>query len=217
MKLDAREARNLLRSGDFVSLATQSLRMSGFPFLSHAPIAFDGSGQLVLLLSRLAEHSRNLGANPCVSVMSTPGAENPQAQPRVTVVGELRSARLTPAQQDRYLRYHPDAGAYLGFGDFLFYRLEPLRVRFVGGFARAGWIEAPQWKSRALDERREVELLGELAEPAERLQLTLLGLDWGGLDVRSAQGERARAIFAQTLEDEAALVHAAQTALAGAT
>lgn len=213
MKLDVREARHLVRRCDFVALATQSLRMPGFPFVSHAPFARDGGGRLVLLLSRLAEHSRNLGADPRVSVMATLGGGDPQAQARVTLVGELRPANLGPLQQDRYVRYHPESGAFLGFGDFRFYRLELLRVRMVGGFARAGWIEAAEWHGRALDERAEQAMLDELR--ADLADGTLLGLDWEGLDARTAQGERVRLAWSRAAASEDELMAMARDALTG--
>ncbi|MCB1915054.1 MAG: pyridoxamine 5'-phosphate oxidase family protein [Rhodocyclaceae bacterium] len=212
MKLDAREARNLLGSCDFVALATQSARMAGFPFVSHAPFARDGEGRVVMLLSRLAEHSRNLAANPRVGMMATLGGADPQAQPRLTLVGQLHGERLTPAGQDRYLRFHPEAGAYLGFGDFRFYRLEVSRVRLVGGFARAGWIEPDEWKARPLDERREVTLLGQLPAAGGEARRPI-GLDWDGLDLRDADGRRRRIAFAASADDEAGLLALARDAL----
>ncbi|MCB1907374.1 MAG: pyridoxamine 5'-phosphate oxidase family protein [Rhodocyclaceae bacterium] len=216
MKLDAREARNLLAASDFVALATQSARLPGFPFVSHAPFARDGAGRVVMLLSRLAEHSRNLAADPRVSLMATLGGPDPQAQPRLSLVGELRGERPTPAQQDRYLRYHPEAGAYLGFGDFRFFRLEVIRVRLVGGFARAGWIEAADWKPRPLDEGREVALLSRLPSPPAGAPKPI-GLDWDGLDLRDADGGRRRAAFARRPDDEDALLACASDAVRGAS
>lgn len=217
MKPDAREARGLLRRCDHVALATQSLRLPGFPFVSHAPVAHDGSGRLLLLLSRLAEHSRNLGADARVSVMATLADGDPQAQPRVTLLGELKSVSPTPAQQDRYLRFHPESGAFLGFGDFRFYRLEPVRVRMVGGFARAGWIEPADWRCRALDERREAVLLAELDAAAEAARRRVLGLDWEGLDVRDGEGARLRLCWPVPPVDETELLVAARSALARAS
>lgn len=213
MRLDPREARNLLAGSDFLALATQSQRMPGFPFVSHAPFVRDGAGQLVTLLSRLAEHSRNLGGDPKVSAMATQLGGDPQSQPRVTLVGELRTASLTPAQQDRYLRYHPESGAFLGFGDFRFYRLEIARVRMVGGFARAGWIEPAEWKCRPLDERREAQLIAELQGSAAERGWKLIGLDYDGLDARGGEGERWRVAFRTVPEDDAALLACARNAL----
>ncbi|MCB1929273.1 MAG: pyridoxamine 5'-phosphate oxidase family protein [Rhodocyclaceae bacterium] len=215
MKLDAREARNLLAASDFAALATQSARLAGFPFVSHVPFARDGSGRVVMLLSRLAEHSRNLTTNSRVSMMATSAAADPQAQPRLSLVGELHGERLTPAQQDRYLRFHPEAGAFLGFGDFRFYRLDVIRVRMIGGFARAGWIEAADWRARPLDEAREAALIASLPPSPDGTRP--IGLDWDGLDLRSADGSRRRVAFGPRPDDEESLLACARNALQGAS
>jgi len=217
MRLDPREARNLLAGCDFVALATQSARHRGFPFVSHAPFARDGAGRVVMLLSRLAEHSRNLGGDPRVSLMATRAGADSQAQPRVSLLGELHGTSLSPAEQDRYLRYHPESGAYLGFGDFRFYRLEVLRVRLIGGFARAGWIEAADWPTRTLEVRRELPLLAELQSHAEPKGWKVLGLDWDGLDLKGGEGERGRIEFPSAPQDEASLLEIARDALAEAS
>ncbi len=213
MKLDPREARNVLAASDFVALATQSARLAGFPFVSHAPFARDGEGMPMLLLSRLAEHSRNLAADPRASLMVAAGDGDPQAQPRVTLVGELRPVSLPPDRQDRYLRFHPEAGAFLGFGDFRFYRFEAVRVRMVGGFARAGWIEPAEWRARPLPERREKALLAELGVSPARDGARLIGLDWDGIDLRDAHGVRQRLAFRTVPADEEALSAACRDAL----
>ncbi|MCB1958058.1 MAG: pyridoxamine 5'-phosphate oxidase family protein [Rhodocyclaceae bacterium] len=217
MKLDPREARLVLASADFVALATQSARMPGFPFVSHAPFARDGQGAPLLLLSRLAEHSRNLGSNARVSLMVALGDADPQSQPRVTLVGELRTASVTPAQQDRYVRYHPEAGGFLGFGDFRFYRLEVARVRLVGGFARAGWIEAAEWRSEPLAEKAEAALLARLQGDPCVAGRRLLGLDREGVDLRDAAGARRRLSFRAAPGDDEALFEAARNALSKAS
>ncbi len=217
MRLDPREARNLLAGGDFVALATQSARHEGFPFVSHAPFARDGAGRVLMLLSRLAEHSRNLGSDPRVSLMATRAGADSQAQPRVSLIGELHGTSPSPAEQDRYLRYHPEADTYLGFGDFGFYRLEVLRVRLIGGFARAGWIEPADWQPPALEERRETPLLAKLQPLAEAKGWKLLGLDWDGLDLKRADGERGRIELPAAAQDEASLFESARDALAGAS
>lgn len=189
MKLDPREARHILRQCDFGALATQSAKLPGYPFVSHAPLALDAAGRPLMLFSRLAEHSRNLEADPRASLMvSVPGSDA-QAQPRLTLLGELRPAGVEPASRERYLRYHPDAATYLGFGDFRFFRLDVLALRLVGGFARAGWIAPEGWSGRVLGDEDEAALRAGLQTDGPP-GWEILGLDWEGLDARSPQGRR---------------------------
>lgn len=189
MKLDPREARQILRQCDFAALATQSAKLPGYPFVSHVPLALDGAGRPMLLFSRLAEHSRNLEADPRASLMVSVPGDDPQVQPRLTLMGDLRPAEVEAASRERYLRYHPDAATFLGFGDFRFFRLDVVALRLVSGFARAGWIAPEGWSGRTLGEEDEAALMAGLqAEGPPGWEI--LGIDWEGLDVRSPQGRR---------------------------
>lgn len=212
MKLDPREARAVLRPCDFGALATHSVKLPGFPFVSHAPFVLDGACRPVLLLSDLAEHSRNLAQDPRASLMATVAAPAPQEQPRITLMGEIAPAEPGPALAERYLRYHPEAAAFLGFGDFRFYRLAVQRVRLIGGFARAGWIEPAQWAIEPLDEAVEAAILARLADivPAG---WTLLGVDREGLDARDGSGARLRLGWDERPRDEEAIAALARKAL----
>ena len=54
--------------------------------------------------------------------------------------------RRTPPQTiaARYYRFFPAAAAYAGTHDFSFYALRPVRLRYIGGFGKIGWIEPQQ-------------------------------------------------------------------------
>lgn len=212
MKLDPLEARAVLRQCDFGALATHCTKLPGYPFVSHAPFALDAACRPVLLLSNLAEHSRNLAQDARASLMATVAGPVPQEQARITLVGEIAPFAPEPALVERYLRYHPQAAAFLGFGDFRFYRLQPLRARLIGGFARAGWIEAGAWAIDPLGEASEAAILARLAASVP-LGWQVLGVDREGIDARDAQGERLRLEWPGRAEDEQALLACAREAL----
>lgn len=191
MKLEPREARHILRQCDFGALATQSARLPGYPFVSHVPLALDGAGRPLMLFSRLAEHSRNLAAGPRASLMVSVPGDDTQAQPRLTLVGDLRPAQVEAASRERYLRYHPDGERYLSFGDFSFYRLEVQAIRLVAGFAQAGWIAADAWACRPLAESQEAPMLERIQASAPPAWL-VLGLDWEGMDAHASTAGRRR-------------------------
>ncbi|MBI5165493.1 MAG: DUF2470 domain-containing protein [Magnetospirillum sp.] len=114
------------------------------PYVSLVTVALDHDLAPVLLLSGISDHTRNIAADPRVSLLfdGTAAFANPQQGPRVTLMGTARpcdDARLTA----RFLALHPGARLYAGFGDFRFWRVEPERVHFVGGFGRAVWFDAP--------------------------------------------------------------------------
>src|SRR6201995_5725055 len=101
------QARRLLRAARKGCLATSA---QGQPFASLVTPACMPDGALLLLLSRLSEHTRHIVADPRCSVMVTGIAEtaNPQTTPRVTVTGTIKLI-VDPALKARYLAVHPYA------------------------------------------------------------------------------------------------------------
>ena len=138
----ALEARLLLRAARGGTLATA---ISGQPFASLVTPATAPDGSILLLLSDLSEHTRQLRTEPRCALMvtGTPDGPNPQTAPRVTVTG---LAELEPdlAMHARWVAAHPSAAFYAGFGDFHLLRLRPKGGLFVGGFARAHRLREAQ-------------------------------------------------------------------------
>ncbi|MDR3440390.1 pyridoxamine 5'-phosphate oxidase family protein [Telmatospirillum sp.] len=146
-------ARTLLRQADRAALATIHARLA-HPYVSLVGIATDIDGSPILLLSRLAEHTRAILKNPQVSLLidGTKGFTNPQQGPRLTLLGRVEPA---PAERvaRRFLSRHPGASLYAGFGDFAFYRMELERAHWIGGFGSAHWfVPAPACSPAAADE-----------------------------------------------------------------
>ena len=130
------EARKLLRAARSATLAT--VVDGGQPFASLVTPACSADLSLLLLLSDLSEHTRHLRAEPRCSILVSGAADgvNPQTAPRVTVTG-IAEVADDPVLRARYLAIHPYASLYSEFGDFHLWRVRPLGVLFVGGFARA--------------------------------------------------------------------------------
>ncbi len=129
-----------MRAAGKASLAT--IGAGGAPFASLVTVATDQTGAPLLLLSRLAEHRRNLLADDRVAVLidGTAGFANPQAGPRATFTGRVE-ASADPAHRARFLARHPAAKGYAGFADFEILRVAVERIHWVGGFARAAWLD----------------------------------------------------------------------------
>src|SRR5215469_12879468 len=134
------DPRALMRAQATASLGTL---MAGAPYVSLVLIAFDADGSPLLLLSRLAQHTRNLLADPRVSLLfdGTAGLDEPLTGPRLTVLGSAAPCP-DPAALKRYLTRHPSAEAYAGFSDFQLYRVAIERGHSVAGFGKIAWIEA---------------------------------------------------------------------------
>jgi heme oxygenase (biliverdin-IX-beta and delta-forming) len=137
-------ARELLGRRRAAVLATASARHGGAPFTSLAPYALSGAGEPVLLLSALAQHTRNLAADPRASLfVHDPAAaeEDPRTAERLCVVG--RAARVPAADEPdaraRYLARHPEARGLFAL-DFTLWVLGIEEAQYVRGFGAAGWI-----------------------------------------------------------------------------
>lgn len=212
----ATEARCLLRRHRYGALCTLSKKLDGYPFGSITPYLVDHDGSLLIYISALAEHTRNIGNDPRVSLIThEQSGQNVQMQGRVTVTGNAH--RLIDQQQPatRYLRHFPEA-ADLMMLDFSFYRIEPVAIRYIGGVGRIHWVNLEGYLAgqAAIFARQEEAYLFEInAHQRDALQrllqqihgveesgATVVSLDCDGLDVRC--GSRAfRLDFADTITD----------------
>ena len=138
------KARQLVRCAVKAVLCTKMSEnqfTKGYPFGSLVTLGTSWDGSPVLLLSSLAQHTKNISNDAHISVLvdGTDGYPNPQQGPRVGVVG-----RLCLANDDRmgrrFLRRHPLASIYANFRDFQFYKIAVEKYHYVGGFAQALWI-----------------------------------------------------------------------------
>jgi hypothetical protein len=142
---DAELARELVSRSRLATLSTIGLRPAGFPYGSLVAHSADELGRPLFLLSALAEHSKNLGADDRASLLVVEsGSTSIVTAPRVTIVGTCR--RIDPSEHDavraRYVATHPESATW--FTDYLhaygLYRLEPTDLRVIVGFGRLSWV-----------------------------------------------------------------------------
>jgi putative heme iron utilization protein len=154
----AQALRELLEEQDVAALGT--LR-SGDPFVSMVPYALLSAGRgLVIHVSSLAAHTRDMTAHPAVSVLVTAERSpdvSPQALARVTLQCD---ARPCPPQdgdhrdaREAYLSRFPGSADTFGFADFSLFVLAPTSLRFVGGFAQA-WSMTGESFVKAMSQAR---------------------------------------------------------------
>ena len=67
---NAHEARRMLRAHRYGVLSTLSKRFDGYPFGSITPYLADHDGSLLILISTLAEHTKNILHDPRVSLIT---------------------------------------------------------------------------------------------------------------------------------------------------
>ena len=130
-------ARSLLRRSRQGALATLMPR-SGDPYCSLVNVASAPDGSPVLLISKLAIHTKNILADPRVSLMLDERATgDPLEGARIMVAGVAEQAGDdTSVLRRRYLAAHPSAEMFADFGDFAFVRIRPKGVHLVAGFGR---------------------------------------------------------------------------------
>jgi heme iron utilization protein len=140
---EALTARRLLNHQNVGVLSTHSVDVQGYPFGSIAPFMLNYDGEPTMLISDIAQHTRNIKRNNKVSLtIFDSRAIDPQASGRLTWIGdaELIDPSDTEIRQ-RYLRYFPAAESYFETHDFSLYRIGLRRARFIGGFGQIYWIE----------------------------------------------------------------------------
>ena len=216
-------ARGLIRAADRATLATSLARDgANWPYASLVMVACMPDATPLLLISDLAEHTKNIQRDLHVSLLfdGTGGLEEPLTGPRLTLVGRARET-VDPADRARFLARHPSAAPYSSFHDFRYFRVEPTRGHLVAGFGRIHWVDA---RDILYDPARAASLAAAEAEIVQHMNrdhadaLTLyaqrlLGLDgaeWSmtgidpeGIDLRR-RGRVARLTFPRPVEDAAA-------------
>lgn len=135
---DPAVARRLLRVCRHGALSTL-MPQDGAPYGSLVAVASDFDGAPLLLISRLAVHTRNLLADPRVSLLlGTAGAADPLQEARIMLAAaaEPLTGDGAAAARRRYLAAHPSAELFVDFTDFLFVRLSLQNIHLVAGFGR---------------------------------------------------------------------------------
>lgn len=210
-------SRTLIRSVDRATLAT-AMNDDGWPYGSLVMVACGQDAAPLLMISDLAEHTRNLGESDRASLLfdGTGGLDNPLTGARVTVLGRLSKCD-DPLLLARYVAHHPDAEIYAGFTDFHLFRMEIERAHIVAGFGEISWVDAadvslakapPQGLIEA-----EAEIVAHMNEDhGDAVELyatallgrtgdgwTMTGIDPEGLDLRRG-GEIARLAFGRPVD-----------------
>ncbi len=90
----AKQARDLLNSEYQGILCTHSLEVEGYPFGSVVPYCLGADGQPIILISTIAQHTKNISVNNKVSLISTEsGSDDAQTVGRITYLGDVCAVR----------------------------------------------------------------------------------------------------------------------------
>lgn len=145
----AERVRTLLDRERIATLATNSQHHPGYPFASVMPYALSAYGAPLFLISSMAIHTQNLGADARASllVMQSGGDSDPLGLQRATLIGNARQINdVGEAQRTAYLDRHPSSRHWIEFSDFSFFELEVTQIYYVGGFGVMGWVAAEDYR-----------------------------------------------------------------------
>jgi heme iron utilization protein len=216
-----------LWSGSFHGLlSTHSVKFEGYPFGSLLPICRDSQGNPLMMISHLAQHTRNLDSNPrCSLTLTAQNHADVLQWNRLTCLADAQPATSSNALE-RYYRYYPDGRRYHKELNFSLYRLQPKKFYLIAGFGSARWfdinrvLEVPRFDTAAELEilyqlnAREHELLARFLAASgsnDRGTAHAVGADPHGLDIR--QGEiLTRYTLPTPVSDETRFVAALESA-----
>lgn len=234
------QVRALLRRADRAALATRLAEAAPdgaepWPYASLVLATADHDGSPLLLLSDLADHSRNLAARPEAALLvdGTGQRRDPLTGPRATLLGRVTPLAdgATARRLTRFVARHPGAELYAGFKDFRLYRMAVARAHLVAGFGRIHWLPGAEVRfdtagCTALAEA-EAEIVAHMnadhcdalaaiaaaaGRPAAESEWVMTGIDPEGFDLRR-DAARLRIDFPAPVADAAA----ARAALVAAT
>lgn len=136
-------------------LATASQSHSGYPFGSLVPYDIDSRGSIVIYVSLIAEHYKNLKADGRASLLALDsfGISDPQAHARATLLLDFQvvpEAEREAAQKSYETRF-PNSINYEIAHNFLFMRGTTRGVRWIGGFGDIQWVSGDNFSSAVPD------------------------------------------------------------------
>ena len=145
-------AKSLLRRSRQGALATL-MPGSGDPYCSLVNLASHPDGSPILLISRLAVHTKNILTDSRVSLMLDERvAGDPLEGTRIMLSGRAEQAEdERDLLRRRYLNAHPSAEAFVSFKDFAFFRIRPTGTHLVAGFGRIVDLKPEQFLTDLAD------------------------------------------------------------------
>jgi len=110
------------------------------------PVASTEAGEPLVLVSHLAQHTKNLVADGRASLLVQAATDgDPQQAARASVIGKARRLEgpEEAAARARWLAVHPGAAQYFDLA-FQLWALAPVEARYVGGFGAAAWVSGSE-------------------------------------------------------------------------
>ncbi len=218
----AETARSLMARANRAVLG--SLSEDGSPFSSLVELAPLENGDAVLLMSDLAQHAKNLKADPRASLLLSDDVNSSLAfaRGRATLTGMVALTE-DAAHHAVFKALHPKS-LLGGFHDFKLYHFGVSRAQVVAGFGRAGRVTLEVYREAAPDllalslpgivshmnqdhAQNLLDYAHALLEKPWTTQAVMLGIDRYGMDLHLSNTDKTevvRYVFETPLENAAA-------------
>ncbi|WP_404339760.1 HugZ family protein [Pseudoalteromonas mariniglutinosa] len=161
-------------------MSTLSYNLRGYPFGSVTPYMCDEQGRIYFFISDIAQHTKNLQHDKRMSLTvydeATQGDQNEQG--RVTIVGDgsMVNAQQSDVLIDKYVALYPEAASYRQAHDFKLWQLDPIRVRYIGGFGKIFWLEQKEWQTtiKNWDDNQELAMIEHMNKDHQDVMSAIL-------------------------------------------
>ena len=137
-------------------LSTLSKKNNAHPFGSIVPYDVEKDGSIIIFISLISEHYKNLenDARSNIFISDPFGNNDPQANSRVSILTEF--AKISDKEFDKvsesYWNRFPNAKSRSIAHNFCFFRSKNLKLRWISGFGEMGWIEEKDFSNAPFDE-----------------------------------------------------------------
>jgi putative heme iron utilization protein len=143
--MDSQSEQTLARLIRNTRIAALGTLHDGAPNTAMVAVAFaEDFSEFYVHVSRLGRHTRDIEADPRVSLLLTETDDNradPQTLARVSLDGNAELINRSDPDYAQikqvYLSRFPESEPFFSLGDFNLWRIKPKGGRFVAGFARA--------------------------------------------------------------------------------
>lgn len=137
-----KEAVTFLRQSSEGALATLE---TSRPYVSAVGFFYEEDpkgkfGKVILLLSDLAQHTKNINVSPQVSLLVVEKGSAPiHERRRFTIEGQIELAFKDKfsGYKNNYLKAFPKSGIFFTLADFRFWEISVEKVHWYGGFGKA--------------------------------------------------------------------------------
>tara|TARA_Y100000768_G_scaffold313057_1_gene247770 strand:- start:352 stop:1068 length:717 start_codon:yes stop_codon:yes gene_type:complete len=140
-------AAKLLRESNEGVLSTISKKFDGYPFGSFTTFTTDRDRSIIIYVSDLAQHTKNLknDSKASLTIYNLNKKGDQQDSQRLTLLGDLKLADNQEDCKKRFSLFLPHSANYHKMHDFSFYTLEINQARWIGGFGQIAWLKTANW------------------------------------------------------------------------